>query len=115
MTKKIQAYFETEDAALDVRDQLIKFNVTNLEIGKLEEDSMDNNVPLAVPIVTGSVTQVNSGIIGGVPIIPGNEQTTFHDDQYTIYRAVLSGEISAEFYDDVIDLIESNNGHIEDV
>jgi hypothetical protein len=114
MTKKIQAYFETEDSALHVRDHLLKYNVTNLEISKLEEDNVNNDVPLAVPIVTGGVAQVNSGIMGGTPVIPRKEQTAFHDDQYTIYRAVLSGEINAELYDDAIDLIERNNGHIEE-
>jgi hypothetical protein len=99
MSTKLQAYFETENVALQVKEQLIKFNVSNLEIGKLEDDGPDDNIPLGVPIITGGTAQVNNGILGGFPVIAEDEQRTFHVDQYTIYRVVLSGEVSAEYYD----------------
>jgi hypothetical protein len=113
MSTQLQAYFESEDAALAVKDQLIKYNISNLEIGLLEDDGPEDNIPLAVPIMTGGVTQVNSGILGGVPVVAETGQRAFHDDQYTIYRAVLTGQVNAEAYDEVIALVQSNNGHIE--
>jgi hypothetical protein len=115
MSTQLQAYFETEDAALKVKDQLIKYHVTNLEIGLLEDDGPDDNIPLAVPILTGGTSQVNSGILGGgVPVVAATEQGVFHDEQYTFYRAVLTGQVNSEAYDEVIAYIQSNNGHIEE-
>ncbi|QGQ98295.1 hypothetical protein EHS13_27130 [Paenibacillus psychroresistens] len=115
MSTQLQAYFESEDAALAVKDQLIKYNISNLEIGLLEDDGPEDNIPLAVPILTGGITQVNTGIMGGgVPIIAETGQGAFHDDQYTIYRAVLTGQVNPESYDEVIALVQSNNGHIEE-
>jgi hypothetical protein len=115
MSTQVQAYFETEDAALKVKDQLIKYNVTDLEIGLLEDDGTEDNIPLAVPIVTGGTSQVNSGIMGGgAPVVVGTDYGAFHDEQYTIYRAVLTGQVNSDAYDAVTALIQSNNGHIEE-
>jgi hypothetical protein len=114
MSTQLQAYFETEDAALKVKDQLIKYNVTNLEIGILEDDGPEGNIPLAVPILTGGTSQVNSGILGGsVPVLAETVQGVFHDEQFMVYRAVLTGQVSSEAYDEVTAYIQSNNGHIE--
>jgi hypothetical protein len=114
MSTQLQAYFETEDAALDVKEQLIKYNVRNLEIGLLEDDGAEDKVPFAVPIITGGVTQVNSGILGGVPPVVETGQRAFRDDQYKIYHAVLTGQVNPETYEEVIALVQSNNGHIEE-
>src|SRR5690348_2082778 len=114
MSTQLQAYFETEDAALGVKDQLIKYNITNLEIGFLENDGLEDTIPFAIPIVTGGVSQLNSGILGVVPIVSQAEQRAFHNDQNTIYRAVLTGQVNPESYDEVITLVQSNNGHIEE-
>jgi hypothetical protein len=115
MSTQIQAYFETEDAALNVKDQLIKYNVTNLEISLLEDDGPEDNIPLAVPFNTSGVTQVNQGTFGGiVPVITKPGQGTYHDDQYRIYHAVLTGQVKPEAYDEVIALILSNDGHINE-
>jgi hypothetical protein len=115
MSTQLQAYFETEDAALKVKDQLIKYKVTNLEIGLLEDDGPEDNIPLAVPILTGGTSQLNSGIMGGgIPVVAAKtEQGAFHDEQYTFYRAVLTGQVNSEAYDEVTAYIQSNNGHIE--
>jgi hypothetical protein len=115
MSTQLQAYFESEDAALAVKDQLIKYNITNLEISLLEDDGPEDNIPIAVPILTGGVTQVNTGMLGGVPLIAETGQGAFHDDQYTIYRAVLTGQVNPEAYEEVIELVQSNNGHIEEM
>jgi len=114
MTTHLQAYFETEDAALAVQEQLIKYNVQNLEIGLLEDDGAGDNIPLAVPMITGGVSQVSSGIMGGIPIVAETGARAFRDDQYKIYHAVLSGKVATESYEEVVALIESNNGHIEE-
>jgi hypothetical protein len=115
MSTQLQAYFETEDAALKVKDQLIKYNVTNLEIGLLEDDGAEDNIMLAVPILTGGNSQLNSGIFGGgVPVVAETEQGAFHDEQYKFYRAVLTGQVNSEAYDEVTAYIQSNDGHIEE-
>jgi hypothetical protein len=114
MSTKLQAYFETEDAALAVQAQLIKYNIQNLEVGLLEDDGPEDNIPLAVPMITGGVTQVNSGIMGGVPLVAETGQRAFRDDQYKIYHAVLTGQVASESYEEVIALVESNDGHIEE-
>jgi hypothetical protein len=112
MSRKLQAYFQTEDEALSVKDQLIKYNPTNLEIGYLEDNGSQDTIPLAVPIVTGGVSYVNNGVMAPAPAaaVVGQGQ----EEQYNIYRSVLSGEINEGSYDEAVDLILSNGGHIED-
>jgi hypothetical protein len=110
MSRKLQAYFQTEDDALSVKDQLIKYNATNVEIGYLDDKGSEDTIPLAVPIVTGGVSYVNNGVMAPVPVAVGQGQ----EDQYNIYRSVLSGEISEGSYNEAVDLILSNGGYIEE-
>jgi hypothetical protein len=113
MSTQLQAYFETEDAAMAVQEQLIKYNIQNLEIGLLEDGGPEGNIPLAVPMIIGGVTQMNTSM-GGMPIIAELGQGSFHDDKYKIYHAVLTGQVDSESYEEVIALVQSNNGHIEE-
>jgi hypothetical protein len=112
MSRKLQAYFQTEDEAISVKDQLIKYNATNLEIGYLDDNGAEDTIPLAVPIVTGGVSYVNNGVMAPVPIAAAVSQG--QEDQYNIYRSVLSGEINEGSYEEAVDLIRSNGGHIEE-
>jgi hypothetical protein len=114
MSRKLQAYFQTEDEAMSVKDQLIKYNATNVEIGYLEDNGSEDRIPLAVPIVTGGTSYVNNGVMAPNPVSAAAAMGQGQEDQFNIYRSVLSGEISEGSYDEAVDLILSNGGHIEE-
>ena len=113
MSKKIQAYFNNEDQALDVQAKLVQYEVRNMEIGKTGRNS-DGVIAPFFPFVGGittSTTGVGTAGIGGIGIVALGGLLTGdnHSDEYTV---VLSGEINDEFYSQAVEVIKDNYGHV---
>ncbi|MDB5053967.1 MAG: hypothetical protein JWM44_2017 [Bacilli bacterium] len=115
MMEKLQAYFQREDEAIHVKNLLIKLDATKLEIALLEDNGSDDQLPLAVPVMTGGVTYVNNGILGAIPpvIVEDGLVQEQREEKFNIYRSFLSGEIAEEHYEEAIQLIQSNNGQFD--
>jgi hypothetical protein len=112
---KLKAYFQTEDEAIHVKDLLVKLDATKLEIARLEDNGSVDQLPLAVPVMTGGVTFVNKGILGAVPpvIVEDGRVQEQREEKFNIYRTFLSGEIAVEHFEKAIQLIQSNNGQFD--
>ncbi|MCL6460219.1 MAG: hypothetical protein K6T85_19695 [Gorillibacterium sp.] len=66
MSKKIQAYFHTENDAVAASTRLQAYGLEQLEVSELPE-SIDGNVPLLIPLGAG-LAPGPSGIGGGIPV-----------------------------------------------
>lgn len=60
MSKKIQAYFKTENEAQDVQIRLHTYNVKKLEMGEIS-DNVGDGIPLIIPYVAGTSTTTPAG------------------------------------------------------
>ncbi|MDQ0192715.1 hypothetical protein [Paenibacillus wynnii] len=67
MTRRIQAYFRTEDEAEGAKTSLISYNVEGLEVSRLT-DSLDSggrsNRNILVPLVAYTNTSMSGGLAG---------------------------------------------------
>jgi len=119
MTKKIQAYFDNEDKAFILKDKLLKFKVSHVEIGSTADHPGGVNTPVIprIGIEAEFGVQGASGMVGGAGsmgmpgIIPeamnamGNEHPNF-----TNATVVLSAETDDDLYEQVSRLIKENGG-----
>ncbi|MCR8634043.1 hypothetical protein [Paenibacillus radicis (ex Xue et al. 2023)] len=119
MIKSIQAYFRTENEAEDVRILLQKYDTEMLEIGVIQEDGMSGNSELVVPLGAGIAP---SGTGGSGAIVYAESSGEYapllgvsldgEDDELERFHYVLAVQVNEKDYDEVVSLIQNNQGHI---
>ncbi|GAK42284.1 hypothetical protein TCA2_4776 [Paenibacillus sp. TCA20] len=142
MSKRIQAYFRTEDDAEGARISLHAFATEQLEVGELDS-SIGRSNRILVPLVpynnvggvntTGAVgTAAGTQTEGIVPVVSDrnpdeptaadrngnreggllNAEDVFTDD-YDNLHYVLSVKVKDEEYEEVVNKIRSKGGYVE--
>jgi hypothetical protein len=119
MTKMLQAYFQTEDDALLVRDELIKLEAKKIEIGN-RDGHEEGDIPLAAPLFVGNSSLGGTGATGAAGGSGGTAAPLFGlgaldaetNKRNRDYPTVLSAEISESHYDEAVESIKMNKGHI---
>jgi hypothetical protein len=121
MAKMLQAYFQTEDDALQAKDELIKLEAEKIEIGTREGHG-EGSIPLAAPLLAGNGTAGGTGLTGaaggtggtGAPLfVLGAVDRETGGERKRDYPTVLSAEISEAHYDEAVESIKMNKGHID--
>jgi hypothetical protein len=120
MTRMLQAYFQTEDDALQVKEELIKLEAEKIEIGNRDGDG-ERSIPLAVPLFSGNSTMGGMGVTGATGGTGGSTTPLFAlgaldadtSGRDRDYHTVLSAEISEAHYDEAVESVKLNKGHIE--
>ncbi len=107
MTRKIQAYFRTENEAEGAKTSLIAYKVDGLEVWPLT-DPLDRDRNILFPIAPFSNTSVAAGTVGslgaestpaaGAMLVPGLAASQTRDDEDDHYR-VDEDKISANVAD----------------
>ncbi|MDB5085559.1 MAG: hypothetical protein JWN30_2445 [Bacilli bacterium] len=114
MSKKIQAYFNNESDALNVKDQLLKYDNNVVEIG-VTEDTMEDIDQFELPFAIGTINQ-GIGVTGSLSDLSATtleewEQGTTGAN-YRNFHSVLTAKVKDENYEEVVDLIRRNQGHV---
>ncbi|MCM3785583.1 hypothetical protein M3231_21695 [Neobacillus mesonae] len=142
MSKRIQAYFRTEDDAEGARTSLQVFATEQLEVGTLDS-SIGRSSRILIPLVPqNNVGGVNStGAVGTaagtqaeavIPVVTdrdrddvaaaninGNREggllnaEDVSSDDYDDLRYVLSAKVRDDEYDQIVNKIRSNGGYVE--
>ncbi|WP_410514369.1 hypothetical protein PaeBR_08250 [Paenibacillus sp. BR2-3] len=140
MTKRIQAYFKTEDEAEGAKTSLISYNVEGLEVWPLTDplERRDRNIlmPL-VPLNNGGMAggafgTLGTGSPGAVAIVPGitdseslnetdsrsntneaRDNILFHDSDLDDVHYVMDLKVGEQHYSEVIDVLRGKNGYVE--
>lgn len=112
MTRKIQAYFRTENEAEGAKTALFTYNVGGLEVWPLT-DKLGRDRNILVPVVPFSNTSLTAGTTGslgsegtpatGAVLVPGlatSDTRANEDDHYRVDEDQISGNVADEDLDD---------------
>ncbi len=123
MSRLIQAYFRTENDAEDARILLQPFATENLEIGELGERSEGRRfiLPFAAGAAGAGMGTTGDGVgmaVAGVaPFAAINELNDTVEKAGDVdlddLNYVLSAKVKDEEYDQIVQVIRSNNGYME--
>lgn len=122
MTRKIQAYFRTENEAEGAKTSLISYKVEGLEVWPLA-DTIDTNRNILFPMTPFSNTSVAAGTVGtlgsestpassGALLVPGltraDEDNHYRVDEDQISANVADGDLEDGDLDDLHYVMELN-------
>jgi len=99
MTRRIQAYFHTEDEAEGAKVALIPYDVEGIEVGPLADslDNRDRNRNILLPIVAYNGSSMGGGLSGAGgttgAIAGGYVPGVAHVDELATDDAVKDGEV----------------------
>lgn len=113
--RSIQVYFENENDAVRARIQLEKFNVSELEVGRLHQSDQDSEwliVPLAGAENPDTASAAGHAAGGSkFPLLGNMVPELFKQRQDPSY--VLTGKVPESDYEQISEILASCNGHSE--
>jgi hypothetical protein len=124
MSKRIQAYFRTENDAADVTSKLHKYHASKVEMGALTDVMSLNRDSVLLPFAIGTTTTgtgifttgqgVPAGVSGAAAVVGLDDvQDSLQSDNFDNLSHTLSAEISDEDYIRVVHMIRENHGYVE--
>lgn len=141
MTRKIQAYFRTENEAEGAKTALFAYNVDGLEVWPLT-DPLGRDRNILFPIAPFSNTSVAAGTVGslgaestpaaGAMLVPGLAGSQRRDDEDDHYRVdedqisanvadgdlddlhyVMDLNVAEENYNEVVEILRGKSAYVE--